>query len=157
MTITSAIVLYAVIWFLVLFLVLPFRLVTQGEQGEVVPGTPESAPHEAQMGRKLRLATFIATLVWAAVAANTQIINEATLSYGTGADTCTATAAVTVTDPCAGRMTPVAPAPAAERMTAPRFRGSVTWSRQQRRGVGWAASSQASAYGYGAHQATTPW
>lgn len=69
MTITSAIVLYAVIWFLVLFLVLPFRLVTQGEQGEVVPGTSESAPHEAQMGRKLRITTLIATLTWAVVVA----------------------------------------------------------------------------------------
>lgn len=35
--------------------------------------------------------------VWAAVAANTQIINEATLSYGVGADARTATASVTVT------------------------------------------------------------
>lgn len=35
--------------------------------------------------------------VWAAVAANTQIINEATLSYGTGVDARTATATVTVT------------------------------------------------------------
>ncbi|MDF1581033.1 MAG: hypothetical protein P1P74_09690 [Desulfuromonadales bacterium] len=35
--------------------------------------------------------------VWAAVAANTQIINEATLSYGTGTNTKTAKASVTVT------------------------------------------------------------
>lgn len=69
MTITSAIVLYAVLWFLTLFLVLPFKVVTQAEKGEIVQGTPESAPHEAGMGRKLRLATIIATLLWAAISA----------------------------------------------------------------------------------------
>ena len=69
MAITSAIVLYAVIWFLTLFLVLPFRLVTQGEQGEVVRGTPSSAPHDAQMGRRLRITTLLATLLWAVVPA----------------------------------------------------------------------------------------
>lgn len=68
MAITSALVLYAVIWFLVLFLILPRRLVTQGEAGKVVPGTPESAPADAQIGRKLRLTTIIATVVWAVIA-----------------------------------------------------------------------------------------
>jgi predicted secreted protein len=69
MAITSAIVLYAVIWFLVLFLVLPLRLVTQGESGEVVPGTPESAPQDAQIGRKLKVVTIVATPIWAVVTA----------------------------------------------------------------------------------------
>lgn len=69
MAITSAIVLYAVIWFLVLFLVLPLRLVTQGDAGDVVPGTPESAPQDAQMGRKLKIVTMVATPVWAVVTA----------------------------------------------------------------------------------------
>lgn len=68
MAITSAIVLYAVIWFMVLFLVLPLRLVTQGDAGEVVPGTPEGAPVEARMGRKLRLTTIVATALWALTA-----------------------------------------------------------------------------------------
>lgn len=69
MTITSAIVLYSVIWFLVLFLVLPFRLETQGERGRIVPGTPSSAPHEAKMGLKLKITTAIATLLWVVVTA----------------------------------------------------------------------------------------
>ncbi len=69
MAITSAIVLYAVIWFLVLFLVLPLRLVTQGESGEVVPGTPESAPQDAQIGRKLKIVTIVATPIWAVATA----------------------------------------------------------------------------------------
>lgn len=69
MTITSAIVLYSVIWFLTLFLVLPFRMVTQGEAGDVVPGTPSSAPHNADMARKLKITTLIATFLWAVMTA----------------------------------------------------------------------------------------
>ncbi len=68
MGITSAIVLYAVIWFMVLFLVLPLRLVTQGDAGDVVPGTPAGAPHQAVMGRKLRLTTIVATVLWVVIA-----------------------------------------------------------------------------------------
>ena len=67
------------------------------------------------------------------------------------------TAAVTRAEPCEGTITPVAPAPAALRTTAPRFLGSVTWSRQHSKGRSSAASSQPSAYGYGSHHATTPW
>ncbi len=37
MGITSALVLFAVIWFLVLFIVLPIRLKTQGDLGEIAP------------------------------------------------------------------------------------------------------------------------
>ncbi len=40
MTITAAIVLFAVIWFLVFFCVLPFRFESQAEAGSVTPGTP---------------------------------------------------------------------------------------------------------------------
>ncbi len=68
MGITSAFVLFAVIWFLVLFLVLPLRLVTQGETGNIVPGTPPGAPDNVQMGKKLRLTTIIAVVVWAVLA-----------------------------------------------------------------------------------------
>ncbi|MGP9791541.1 DUF1467 family protein [Roseinatronobacter sp. NSM] len=61
MSIMSAIALYGVIWFMTLFLVLPFRMKTQGEAGEVVPGTPSSAPDDAQMMRKVKIVTAIAT------------------------------------------------------------------------------------------------
>ncbi|TQM94464.1 DUF1467 family protein [Roseinatronobacter monicus] len=68
MSIMSAIALYGVIWFMTMFLVLPFRLQTQGEAGEVVPGTPSSAPSDAQMMRKVKLVTFIATPTFLVVA-----------------------------------------------------------------------------------------
>jgi predicted secreted protein len=64
----SGLVLYAVIWFLTLFVVLPLRLVTQAEAGRVVPGTPEGAPTEPQMRRRLVITTIAATAVFAVVA-----------------------------------------------------------------------------------------
>ncbi|NCV49796.1 MAG: DUF1467 family protein, partial [Rhodobacterales bacterium] len=44
MGITSALVLFAVIWFLVFLVVIPIRLETQGDVGEVEPGTHAGAP-----------------------------------------------------------------------------------------------------------------
>lgn len=66
--ITSAIVLFAVIWWMIFFVVLPLRLTTQSEDGEVVPGTPGSAPVNPQMWRKVRITTIWAVVVWAVVA-----------------------------------------------------------------------------------------
>ncbi len=68
MTVFSAFVLYAVLWFLTLFVVLPLRLTTQGEAGQIVPGTPESAPHDPQMRRRLKITTAISAVIWAIVA-----------------------------------------------------------------------------------------
>lgn len=65
MAITSALVLLAVIWFLVLFIVLPFRLTTQDEAGEVVPGTPGSAPVNPQIRHRAKIVTLIALPLWA--------------------------------------------------------------------------------------------
>ena len=69
MTITGAFVLYAVTWFMVFFCVLPLRFVSQEDAGSVVPGTPRSAPAEEMVGRKARLTTMVATVVWAAICA----------------------------------------------------------------------------------------
>ncbi len=64
MAITSALVLLAVIWFATLFVVLPLNLKTQAESGEVVPGTPASAPDDPQMKRKAKIITMIAFPIW---------------------------------------------------------------------------------------------
>ena len=69
MTITGAFVLYAVTWFMVFFCVLPLRFVSQEDAGSVVPDTPRSAPAEEMVGRKARLTTVVATVVWAAICA----------------------------------------------------------------------------------------
>jgi predicted secreted protein len=68
MTITAAIVLYSVIWFMTFFVVLPLRLVTQGEAGEVVPGTHRSAPSDAQIKRKAKITTIWATILFVIIA-----------------------------------------------------------------------------------------
>lgn len=69
MTITAAIVLFAVTWFMVFFIVLPLNLTTQGDAGKIVPGTPAAAPAGFVVARKARLTTLIALVVWAALCA----------------------------------------------------------------------------------------
>lgn len=64
MSIASALVLFAVVWFMTFFVVLPLRMVTQGEAGEVVPGTPQSAPADAQIKRKAKITTLWAIPIW---------------------------------------------------------------------------------------------
>lgn len=67
MTITSTIVLFATIWAIVFFCVLPFGQVSQHEAGDVVPGTPASAPSDAQIKRKALITTLAAVVVFAIV------------------------------------------------------------------------------------------
>ena len=67
MTITGAIVLYAVTWFMVFFVVLPLRMTAQSDTDDVVPGTPRGAPAQEIVGRKARLTTLIATPLWVAL------------------------------------------------------------------------------------------
>ncbi len=69
MSITAVLVVYAVTWFMVFFIVLPLRFVSQGEAGSVVPGTPSSAPAEENVRRKVWITTIAATVVWAAICA----------------------------------------------------------------------------------------
>jgi predicted secreted protein len=64
----TGIVLYAVIWFMTVFVVLPIRLRTQADEGRVVPGTHQGAPAEFRVGRLMLVVTIWATLIWAAVA-----------------------------------------------------------------------------------------
>ena len=64
MTITAAFVLYAVSWFMTLFVVLPLRNTSQGDVGVVVPGTPASAPAGFVIKRKAWITTIFATIIW---------------------------------------------------------------------------------------------
>ena len=69
MNIVSGFVLFAVIWFVALLVALPIGVTTQGEAGEVVPGTPGSAPVDAMIRQKMLWVTLASVLIWAAVAA----------------------------------------------------------------------------------------
>ena len=68
MSIVSAIVLFAVIWFMVLFVVLPIRLETQGDVGERVPGTHAGSPaSNFSMKRKAKVTTIWAAVLWVVI------------------------------------------------------------------------------------------
>ena len=64
MTITSALVLFAVIWFMLLFMALPLRQKSQAEDGKRVPGTPASAPVDPMIGKKMKWVTIITVILW---------------------------------------------------------------------------------------------
>ncbi|PSL21946.1 DUF1467 family protein [Shimia abyssi] len=64
MTITSAIVLYAVLWFMTFLMVIPIRLQTQGDVGEVVPGTHAGAPEHHHLKGKAKITTLVAAVMW---------------------------------------------------------------------------------------------
>ena len=68
MGITSALVLFAVIWFLVMFVTLPIRLRTQGDEGDVVPGTQAGAPANFNVKRTMLIVTAISIPLWALIA-----------------------------------------------------------------------------------------
>ena len=63
----SAFVLYCFIWFLTLLVVLPIRQRSQDEVGEVVPGTPRSAPADPQIGKRVIITTIAATVIYAII------------------------------------------------------------------------------------------
>ncbi|MCR8549002.1 DUF1467 family protein [Salipiger sp. P9] len=68
MAITSAIVLFAVIWFMTFLVVIPFRLETQGDRGEVVEGTHAGSPEVHNLKRKAWITTGIAFVLWVIIA-----------------------------------------------------------------------------------------
>ncbi len=67
MSLTLGLALYFIIWWTVLFAVLPFGVRTQGEAGEIVPGTPESAPVAPRLMRTFAITTLVAGAVFAVV------------------------------------------------------------------------------------------
>ncbi len=69
MSIALGLALYFLIWWTLLFAMLPLaRGKTQGETGEVVPGTPASAPSRPRMGRVVLLNSIVAAIVFVIVA-----------------------------------------------------------------------------------------
>ena len=64
-TISTAFAIYFVIWWIALFLTLPFGVRSQHEDGESVAGTDPGAPVMARMGRKLIWTTVISAVIFA--------------------------------------------------------------------------------------------
>ena len=65
MGITSALVLYAIFWFMTFLIVLPIRVETQGDLGDIVPGTHAGAPENHHLRRKAWITTGVAFVLWA--------------------------------------------------------------------------------------------
>jgi predicted secreted protein len=70
-TIGSFIAIYFVVWWTILFAVLPFGVRTQEEEGEVVLGSERSAPHRPMLVRKAIATSIVAAILvglfWLAV------------------------------------------------------------------------------------------
>jgi predicted secreted protein len=67
MDLAFAIAIYLVVWWIVLFTVLPVGVRSQQEEGEVVPGSAESAPMVPRLLAKVVATTVIASAVFAVI------------------------------------------------------------------------------------------
>jgi predicted secreted protein len=81
-TISTAFAIYFVMWWIVLFLTLPFGVRSQHEDGEGAPGTDPGAPVMSRMGPKLIWTTAISAVIFAAswLAYNAGLLNVDRLS-----------------------------------------------------------------------------
>ncbi|TCU76972.1 putative secreted protein [Bradyrhizobium sp. R2.2-H] len=62
--ISTALAIYFVIWWVALFLTLPFGVRSQHEDGVGAPGTDPGAPILTRMGRKLIWTTIISAVIY---------------------------------------------------------------------------------------------
>jgi len=63
-SLTTALAIYFLIWWVVLFAVLPFGVRSQHESGEVIAGTDPGAPAMPRLRNKLIWTTGVATVVF---------------------------------------------------------------------------------------------
>ena len=64
-TLSTAFAIYFVIWWITLFLTLPFGVRSQHEDGVGAPGTDPGAPIATMLGRKMLWTTAISAVVFA--------------------------------------------------------------------------------------------
>ena len=65
MNIGSALAIYFVIWWVTLFITLPFNMRSQAEADDVTEGTDPAAPVDPQLVRRMLWNTVFATVVFA--------------------------------------------------------------------------------------------
>ena len=63
-SLATAFAIYFVLWWVVLFLTLPFGVRSQHEDGAGAPGTDPGAPILAKMGRKLIWTTVVSAVIF---------------------------------------------------------------------------------------------
>jgi predicted secreted protein len=64
MTITSAIVLLSVHWFIILFIILPINVTTQNDERNIIKGTAPSSPVNPNLKRKFSITTIVSIILW---------------------------------------------------------------------------------------------
>ena len=64
MTITSAIVLLSVYWFIILFIILPINVTTQNDERNIIEGTAPSSPVNPNLKRKFSITTVVSIILW---------------------------------------------------------------------------------------------
>ena len=81
-TISTAFAIYFVMWWITLFLTLPFGVRSLHEDGGGAPGTDPGAPVASRMGRKLIWTTVISAVIFAIswLAYNAGLLNVERLS-----------------------------------------------------------------------------
>ncbi|MEM0945086.1 MAG: DUF1467 family protein [Pseudomonadota bacterium] len=83
MGIASGLVLFAVVWCVIFFLLNPLWQTSQAEDGHVVPGTPASAPAEQKLRKKVWISTWVSAVlvgvIW--VVLSTEILSLDDLAY----------------------------------------------------------------------------
>ena len=81
-TISTGFAIYFVVWWVVLFLTLPFGVRSQHEDGGGVSGTDPGAPIVSRMGRKLIWTTVLSAVIFGAgvTAYNAGLLNIERLS-----------------------------------------------------------------------------
>lgn len=67
MGIPATLAIYGIVWWLTLFVVLPFGVKTQEEAGDVDAGTAPSAPARPQIFQKMAITTVLSALIFAGV------------------------------------------------------------------------------------------
>jgi predicted secreted protein len=66
MSLTTSLAIYFIIWWTVLFAVLPWGVRSQAETGEVAPGTDPGAPAVPNLMAKVLWTTIVSAVVFAA-------------------------------------------------------------------------------------------
>lgn len=74
MGITSALVLLAVIWWMTFMIILPIKVKTQGDLGNVEPGTHAGAPEVHNLRKKALITTALSLVLWGII--STIILSE---------------------------------------------------------------------------------
>ena len=67
MDLATGLVLYFILWFVILFTVLPWGVRTQEEEGEVEPGTVGSAPVNPAIWKKLLITSVVTGIVFGVI------------------------------------------------------------------------------------------